>query len=142
MKPLPPFALLALLVAASSACDSARGDVREWRADDHVQPPNAPPERQRRRQVAENQPGASDTLADIVWAKSCASCHGPSGRGDGPQGAMMKAPDLTRREWQESVTDEQIRATIVQGKGRMPPQSLPPNVVDLLVQRIRARRAR
>lgn len=142
MKTHVPLALAALLAVASSACDPPRGEVREWQADDHLQPRNAPPERQRRRQVAENQPGANDTLADIAWSKSCASCHGPSGRGDGPQGPMVKAPDLTRHEWQESVTDEQIRAVIVQGKGRMPPHSLPPNVVELLVQRIRARKAR
>ena len=64
------------------------------------------------------------------------------GKGDGPNGPMMKASDLTREEWQASVTDADIAAVIKTGKGRMPKFDLPDPVVRGLVGRIRAVRGR
>jgi cytochrome c oxidase cbb3-type subunit 3 len=60
------------------------------------------------------------------------------GRGDGPSGPMVQAPDLTRPEWQSKVTDAEIVATIKNGKNKMPKFDLPDRVVTGLVARIRA----
>jgi cytochrome c oxidase cbb3-type subunit 3 len=113
--------------------------IPEWTPADHDQPagqPAQPPPRAK----PQPQQDAAD-LADLAWARSCASCHGERGRGDGPQGAMIRAPDLTRADWQARVTDEEIRRTISQGRNNMPKFDLPPGVLDGLVKRIRGNRA-
>ncbi len=80
-------------------------------------------------------------LLDMAWRKNCASCHGVGGRGDGPQGPMVRAPDLSRADWQQNVTDEEIATTIRNGKNKMPKFDLPDQVVAGLVQRVRSFRA-
>jgi hypothetical protein len=52
-------------------------------------------------------------------------------------GAAMGAPDLTRPDWQQSVTDEQLTVTIRRGRGKMPPFDLPPQVIQALIRWIR-----
>ena len=64
-------------------------------------------------------------------------CHGTVGRGDGPQGPMVRASDLTRPAWQASVTDAQIAQTIRTGRGSMPAFDLPESTVNGLVRLIR-----
>jgi mono/diheme cytochrome c family protein len=95
-------------------------------------------------QAAPNKKGAAPDdnrqLAELAWRQQCATCHGPIGHGDGPNGPMVKANDLTRDEWQKSVTDEQIVQSITNGKGKMPKFDLPPTVLAAIVQRIRASR--
>lgn len=81
-------------------------------------------------------------LLDMAWRKNCAGCHGPAGRGDGPQGAMVRAPDLSRTDWQDKISDDEIAAMIRNGKGKMPKFDLPDQVVAGLVQRVRAFRAK
>ncbi|MFT3763921.1 MAG: cytochrome c [Minicystis sp.] len=115
-------------------------DVREWAPADHDQPPGAQAQQSPKAAQPKGQPDGN--LVELAWAKSCTSCHGPLGRGDGPQGRMMKAPDLTRAEWQERVSDEEIAQTIRKGRNSMPAFDLPPNVLQGLVQRIRSNRAK
>jgi predicted metal-binding protein len=55
---------------------------------------------------------------------------------------MVKAQDLTRPDWQASVTDAQLVAAITNGKGRMPRFDLPPALLSGIVARIRASRAK
>jgi cytochrome c oxidase cbb3-type subunit 3 len=55
---------------------------------------------------------------------------------------MVRAPDLTRADWQGRVTDDEILKTIRNGRNNMPKFDLPPAVLDGLVKRIRTRRAR
>ena len=75
-----------------------------------------------------------------MWKQACASCHGPLGRGDGPLGPSLKAPDLTRDEWLSTVTDEQIATVIRNGKDKMPAHpDLPDSALDALVKRIRSK---
>ncbi len=57
-------------------------------------------------------------------------------------GPMVRAPDLTREEWQGKTADAEIVATIKNGKGKMPKFGLPDSVVQGLVARIRAARGR
>src|SRR6185436_4441984 len=72
-----------------------------------------------------------------AYRRSCAACHGQLGRGDGPQGPMLQARDLSDPTWQASVSDAQIAETITKGRGRMPPAGLPPATVDGLVHLVR-----
>jgi mono/diheme cytochrome c family protein len=55
--------------------------------------------------------------ADQIFTTRCATCHGTDGKGDGPASATLnpKPRDYTNEEWQKSVTDEQIKKTIVEG---------------------------
>ncbi len=129
--------VLVALSALVAACDRAPGGAREWSPSDHDQAPGAgaTPSGQ-----ARAQPGGDTTLVDLAWSKNCASCHGASGRGDGPQGPMVRAPDLTRADWQSRVTDQEILETIRKGRNKMPAFDLPQPVLEGLVQRIRALR--
>jgi mono/diheme cytochrome c family protein len=119
----------------------APADLRDWSAADHDQPPGQSAPQPSARPKANPAQEASD-LAEMAWTRSCSTCHGDSGRGDGPQGPMVRAPDLTRADWQGRVTDDEILTTIRKGRNNMPKFDLPPAVLDGLVKRIRARRAR
>lgn len=79
-------------------------------------------------------------LVDLTWRQQCANCHGATGHGDGQLGPMVRAPDLTREDWQSKVTDREIAATIKSGKGKMPNFDVPDPVLDGLVARVRATR--
>lgn len=81
-------------------------------------------------------------LIELAWMRNCARCHGSRGRGDGPEGPMVKSPDLTRADWQAKVTDAEMSDTIRKGRNKMPAFDLPPTVVEGLVRRIRGNRAR
>ena len=120
-----------------SAC--GKEGVREWTPADHDVPPNAAaaPTRPGRASAAVD---AQAEMVELTWQRQCASCHGPQGRGDGPQGPSSQAADLTKRSWQDATPDAQIAASILNGKGRMPKFDLPPPLVQGLVQRIRARK--
>jgi mono/diheme cytochrome c family protein len=81
-------------------------------------------------------PGLEDVTV-VTWQRACANCHGPLGRGDGPQGAMVKARNLSDPAWQSSVTDAQIATSIAKGRGLMPPFSLPASTIQGLVKLVR-----
>lgn len=79
---------------------------------------------------AEQVPAAAMKEADDVWKTRCSTCHGMTGKGDGPAGAALnpRPRDLTAEEWQKSVTDEHIEKIIVGGGpavGKSP--LMPPN---------------
>lgn len=117
------------------------GDAREWTSVDHDQPAAVqgqaqPPAGQPRKQ------DQGENLVELAWTRQCAACHGPQGKGDGPQGPMIQAPDLTRFDWQGRVTDDELAQTIRKGRNKMPAFDLPPSVLQGLVQRIRAHRAK
>jgi cytochrome c oxidase cbb3-type subunit 3 len=129
-----------LLGAVSAlACDRAPSDLREWtRADhDHTQNPGAA--------QVEVKPDAKSPLAVygidevtvVTWERSCASCHGSSGAGDGPQGAITKARNLTDATWQAAATDEGIADAIRNGRGMMPASKLPEPTIQSLVRLVR-----
>ncbi|MEM9691042.1 MAG: cytochrome c [Myxococcota bacterium] len=115
-----------------------REDVREWTpADHHNQKNNAG---QVSGSATPGQEGA--TLAQVTYQQRCATCHGPRGRGDGPQGRMLKVPSLARASM-GTMPAEAIVATIRNGRGKMPPfRDLPDQVVRDLVTLIRGFSAR
>jgi Spy/CpxP family protein refolding chaperone len=138
-------ALAACLAALTAACDRAPGDARDWTAADHDQPPEAnqapQPGRGGRGSQGQQPPGGETDLVDVAWQRNCMECHGRIGHGDGPKGMGVRAPDLTRPEWQAQVTDAQITEVIRKGRGKMPAfASLPAPIVDGLVKRVRATR--
>jgi len=135
--------LVPVIVALVAACDSAPGGVREWTPADHDQPPSAANTPAPGSSVAARPDNTGETnLVELAWQRNCALCHGPQGRGDGPQGPMLRAPDLTRDEWQSRVTDQEIVETIRKGRNKMPAFDLPPRILEGLAQRIRANRRR
>ena len=86
--------------------------------------------------------------AELMFGTVCATCHGADGSGNGPAAASLspKPRDYTDRTWQASVTDEQLKETILkggQGVGKSPmmpgqPQlANQPEVLDGLVKIIR-----
>jgi Cytochrome C oxidase, cbb3-type, subunit III len=129
--------LLAVASLAIVACDPAPSDVREWSPGDHDQAPSTPGAANPR-SPASARPGTEIDLVQLAWEKNCTTCHGSRGRGDGPQGPMLRAADLTRAEWQDRVSDAEIAETIRKGRNKMPAFDLPPQVIQGLVLRIRA----
>lgn len=86
--------------------------------------------------------------ATEMFATVCAMCHGATGQGDGQAAAALnpKPRNYTDAAWQASVTDDQIRQTILQGGQAMgksammpgqPQLKSEPEVLDGLVQIIR-----
>ncbi len=142
MSPFLRISAVAVLLAAAAgvaACDrapSAEG-LKEWTPADHDGEKKATAN-----QAPKGDGGAglnpATGLVELTWRNQCQSCHGPEGRGDGPQGAMFKAADLGREDWQSKVTDQEIAGTIANGKGRMPKFELPDEVVKGLVARVRS----
>jgi cytochrome c553 len=98
---------LALAGACSSSAEHAGGPL----------PAPAPKEQDFKKPPED--PGAMPTpaSAETIFSTRCATCHGPDGKGNGPAAAALnpKPRDYTDPVWQKSVTDEQIKKTIVGG---------------------------
>lgn len=141
MRPFLPLAFAVLMASASAmlGCDRAPppDGLKEWTPADHDGEKRA-----NTNQGPKGDAGGAPALAEIAWRNQCASCHGAGGHGDGPQGPMFKASDLSRPEWQDKIKDEEIAATITTGKGRMPKFDLPADVVSGLVVRVRSFRGK
>lgn len=131
-------AAAAFVLFAISGCDRGSGELREWSPGEHDQP-STPQGQVSGRPSTE---GPDPMLLDMAWRKNCTPCHGPTGRGDGPQGPMMRAPDLSRADWQQNITDDEMASVIRNGKNKMPKFDLPDQVVSGLVQRVRSFRAK
>ncbi|HYR85061.1 MAG TPA: cytochrome c [Terriglobia bacterium] len=74
-----------------------------------------------------------------LFGSKCAACHGKDGSGL-PNWKSKGQPDLTRSEWQDSHTDEEIADTIKNGKGEfMPPfkDKLSDEEINAVVSRVR-----
>ena len=145
--PLIGAALLPLAAPTLAGCDSPAADLREWKASDHdrVDQPSGQGARGPRLSPAPSSSAAANptlTLVEVAWRNQCASCHGLIGRGDGPQGPMVHATNLTAPEWQAKVSDQEIADVIRNGKNRMPKFEFPPDVLNGLVARIRATKGR
>jgi mono/diheme cytochrome c family protein len=108
---------------------------------------NAQPETGPRSKPVAGQAGGP-SRAQRMYATVCAVCHGELGRGDGPGAENLKPRprDYTDAKWQASVTDDDLKKTILlggQGVGKspmMPAQSQlkdDPETLDGLVAIIR-----
>jgi cytochrome c oxidase cbb3-type subunit 3 len=135
----------ALLLAWGSGCDRpSEGEIHTWTAADHDRAEENTRVASGAQAQAKGAGGADNNrqLVELTWRQQCATCHGAIGHGDGPNGPMVKASDLTRDDWQKAMTDEQIAQSIQNGKGKMPKFDLPQTVLAGIVQRIRASRGR
>jgi cytochrome c553 len=90
----------------------------------------------------------SDEKAKKEFVSRCASCHGMEGKGDGPGSAALnpKPRNYTDKEWQKTVTDDQIGKTIMYGGAAVgkspimpahPDLSSKPEMVTALVKVVR-----
>ena len=59
----------------------------------------------------------SVSAADVkeIWAKDCAKCHGPDGKGDTKMGKKLEIKDLTDAKVQASLKDEDLLKAIKEG---------------------------
>lgn len=110
-------------------CCVLAGPLPGCNKEDHVGGPTgvAPPPaekdfKQAKGNPAEGNPTEATMLqtpinADTVFSTRCATCHGQDGKGTGPAAAALnpKPRDYSDPEWQKSVSDEQIKKTIVEG---------------------------
>lgn len=132
-----------LLCIASLLCSACAEEStsREWQPEDHQEPSG---------EVDPSQAAPLDEgegvarAAAALWRQSCASCHGPEGRGDGratPPGITVQ--DLTTGEFQDSRSDEEMAQVIREGQGAMPGfgSQINERGVDALVAHIRTLRA-
>jgi uncharacterized membrane protein len=93
--------------------------------------------------------GTPDERAGRYFKGICAGCHGMTGLGNGTAAAALnpKPRNFTDVRWQGSVTDAQIRTTILKGgaavgkSALMPPQPTlgqDPQTLDALVKLVRS----
>jgi len=134
-----PVAVFSVLLAAFAfACNSNPADLRQWKASDHDHTLNP---NSGQVQVTDAGSEASkaglDDVTIVAWQQNCTSCHGALGRGDGPQGQLVHAADLSRPDWQAAVSDEAIATIIREGRGRMPSFNLPDATITRLVALVR-----
>jgi len=125
-----PILLACALLFACDKPPSADG-LKDWTPADHDgEKANANGKQGARGDAG----GGVAALVEITWRNQCASCHGQTGKGDGPQGAMFKPPDLT----QSKSDDETLYSVIKNGKGRMPNPNVTDDVAKGLVLRVKS----
>ncbi len=61
---------------------------------------------------------AQSEMGSLIFQEHCASCHGSSGRGDGPEAASLPIPPVNLGEHMSHHSDESLK-TIIQ-TGRLP----------------------
>lgn len=68
-----------------------------------------------------------------AFEQRCGSCHGVEGKGNGPAAASLKPPprDYSDKEWQKSVTDEQLKKVIIYGGAAVGKSAAMPAAPDL-----------
>ncbi len=71
--------------------------------------------------------------AQTMFNERCAACHGTEGKGNGPASAALnpKPRNYTDKAWQASVTDEQLRKTILMGGAAVGKSPIMPASPDL-----------
>jgi mono/diheme cytochrome c family protein len=110
--------------------------------------PMASPESGPRGKPTAAAPGDPKAQAQKLFATLCATCHGADGTGNGPAAETLdpKPRNYTDPAWQASVTDGELKQTIVLGgqavgkSAMMPGQPAlkdQPEVLDALVEIIR-----
>jgi cytochrome c oxidase cbb3-type subunit 3 len=131
--------VVAFAFAGLCACEERPSDLRPWRASDHDHT-SQPSAAQVEAEPADGGPESLFGISEVVlaaWRQNCVVCHGIIGRGDGPQGPMVRASDLSQPDFQARLSDEQIAEVIQRGRGAMPAFPLPEQTVTGLVKLVR-----
>ncbi len=98
---------------------------------------------------ADASPSQPKTNVDQIYSTRCAMCHGQQGAGDGAaaQPLTVKPRNFQDQEWQDSVSDEEIKEIIVKGgaaTGKDPGMPAGPDLakderlLDALVKKVRS----
>ena len=74
-------------------------------------------------------------LSERMFATVCVTCHGSDGSGHGPAAESLnpKPRDYTDAAWQASITDDQLKQTILKGGvgvGKSPMMPGQPQLAD------------
>ena len=99
-----------LLVPTLVACDrSSAEDLPVWTPNDHDNRSNPGADQTDTTAPRPAMPSLSEHgIDDVVlatWKQNCTTCHGLIGRGDGPQAAMFRPPDLTSAAFQDRAIE-------------------------------------
>ena len=83
---------------------------------------------------AQTQPTDTGLIANPVFQKNCAKCHGKTA-----EGRHFGGPSLVSEKI-GAASDEELRSVISNGKGRMPKYAgkLTPEEINTLVEQVRA----
>ena len=133
------FALAVVLISSLWACGKNQSPPPPTSGSPSAKPESGP----------RGQPGTDGpSEAEVMYGQICAACHCIGGMGDGVGAASLnpKPRNYTDPAWQASITDQQIKDTIVKGgaavgkSAMMPGQAAlagKPEVLDGLVKIIR-----
>ncbi|HTQ02934.1 MAG TPA: c-type cytochrome [Polyangiaceae bacterium] len=139
--PWSSFVVSLVLLVAPAACDQAPPDLREWKPTDHDHTTNPGQDQVEGGPDAGIEPELAahglTEVAMVAWQQNCVRCHGNFGHGDGPQGPMVHAPDLSDARFQARVTEDDIAKTIRDGRGLMPAFPLPDATLKTLAHLVR-----
>lgn len=122
----------------ASGCGEPARDLREWTPADH--------------QAAPEGAGVSDEVLDgeaegpsqagaALYAVHCATCHGPTGLGDGPGAPpMARVPNLTDPILAAQRSDADVEVLILAGRGFMPgfERTIPREGIRAIVEHVRS----
>lgn len=145
VRPCSPHRLAFFLGATLLLSGCNEKDVTalpEWSPADHTNQGNPNPgqiDTSKKREGMEKLEarGVNDVVL-AAWKTNCVRCHGNSGQGDGPEGRMLRPPDMSDPAWQRTRIESEMKHAIENGRGRMPAfATLPAKTVDGLVQLVR-----
>ncbi len=115
---------LPILLALAFGCSDKKSSEPASQPEPQAQAPAAPA-------APTPTPAASPAEeAKQTFATLCSTCHGADGKGDGPAAATLnpKPRNYTDKEWQASITDEQLAKVILEGGAAVGKSPLmPPN---------------
>jgi mono/diheme cytochrome c family protein len=124
-------ALIALAVATACGGSDEPASTQEESAP--VAAESAPAE-----PAAPATPTGVDYAAEAkeIFDMRCTSCHGALGAGDGPRSGSLDPMPRNYRdpEWQESVTDDEIRQVVLFGSSVLGKSDVMPGNPDLVSQ--------
>lgn len=132
-----PFPAVLLLFAFACSKAPSAATLPLWTATDHDHSgtPNAD---QAAAPIATAASAPAQSLGAALWDRQCSTCHGPTGRGDGPMAAALHPPNMSLMAWQKSKTDAELLASIRNGKGAMPRFSLADDALAAALAQVRS----